>query len=941
MSRRTALWLMVLCILVAAALRLPDLVENPPGLHYDEAANGILAGDIGIRGERPIFIPSYTGKEPLFFYFAGSLMRLIGESVFALRMTAALMGIVTVAATYWVGKELLADRRIALLAAALLAVSFWHVLFSRLGFRAVSQPLMQALAVAALFHGFRRDSRIWLALAGVVLGLSAYTYLAVRFFPIPLALAMLPLLFTGSERRRRLGQLALFAVTALVVLSPLVVYFISNPDAFWVRAGQVFPDQNTGTTIVESYWKSLGMLFVDGDPYWRFNIPNRPIFDWFIGLMLVAGWILALVRLVRSRIAVERSAYLLLLLVPPFLLLPTALAADDIVPSNLRAIGLLPFVLFLPAAALDAGIDFLRRQIQVLLNKLGRAKLDIRNKRYDNAIAIGIILIFLAAGAVTIVRTYYQEWSLREDVFYDTDADLVAVSDYLSGIDIEGETIYLAAEHYRHPTVAFLSDKYEQIKWLPDSGAFVQPAEGSAIYIFPRSSPAPDWTLPYLSDGNVTAGPDGPDGDPVFSAYFVPAPYGHPIANPVNVNFNNSVTLLGYEIGRTDSGTVPLKLVWRVDESGTRGLQPFVHLDDAWGYRWSQLESFAYPAEQWTPGDVVIQQLELPVKAGTPPGSYQLRIGFFDTETGEQLVTLNEGGQYAGDALTIDGVPIPTSPYSDPLPDPRHLLNVSAGPNLTLIGYDRPDDSVASGASFWMALWWNATGDLTPASTRLELVGPDNTGSILMGNILPVHGTYPFENWQYPQLVIDHMSTRVPENIEPGEYILRLRLLDQGDKTISTADLGTLIIEEADRLYNPPKTTFPMKAVFGDEIELTGYDLESTGSGKVKLRLVWQALKEPTSNYTVFVHVLNQDGSCCAWQQDIQPGQGSSPTGSWLTGEVTVDEYEIVMPVDAEPGQYQIEIGFYIPSTARRLLVDVPDMRQSDSLILTRPLILE
>ena len=70
----------------------------------------------GLRGERPIFISSYTGKEALFFYLAGGLMRLAGESLFSLRLTAAFTGILTVAATYWLGHEMLADRRQALLA---------------------------------------------------------------------------------------------------------------------------------------------------------------------------------------------------------------------------------------------------------------------------------------------------------------------------------------------------------------------------------------------------------------------------------------------------------------------------------------------------------------------------------------------------------------------------------------------------------------------------------------------------------------------------------------------------------------------------------------------------------------------------------------------------------------------------------------------------------
>ena len=152
MPRRTAQWIMIACLISAAWLRLNDLESFPPGLHFDEAANLILAGDIGLRGDRPVFISSYTGKEALFFYAAGGVMAGVGESIFALRLTAAFFGILTVAAAYRLGVLLLRRRDVAVLAATLLAVSFWHLLFSRLGFRAVSQPLLQGLAVIGLFN---------------------------------------------------------------------------------------------------------------------------------------------------------------------------------------------------------------------------------------------------------------------------------------------------------------------------------------------------------------------------------------------------------------------------------------------------------------------------------------------------------------------------------------------------------------------------------------------------------------------------------------------------------------------------------------------------------------------------------------------------------------------------------------------------------------------
>ncbi|MCP4425505.1 MAG: hypothetical protein GY803_13510, partial [Chloroflexi bacterium] len=43
LRRAHSLIFMLLILLIAAALRLPDLPDAPPGLHYDEAANGTLA----------------------------------------------------------------------------------------------------------------------------------------------------------------------------------------------------------------------------------------------------------------------------------------------------------------------------------------------------------------------------------------------------------------------------------------------------------------------------------------------------------------------------------------------------------------------------------------------------------------------------------------------------------------------------------------------------------------------------------------------------------------------------------------------------------------------------------------------------------------------------------------------------------------------------------
>ena len=939
MTRRRVLALMVACLLAAAALRLPALEQVPPGLHYDEAANGVLAADIALRGERPLFIASYTGKEALFFYGAALLMRLLGDSVFALRLAAAFFGLLTVAATYWLGRELLADRRVAVVAAALVAASFWHLLLSRVGFRAISQPLLQALAVAALFRGLHLNRPRWLAAGGLFLGLTAYTYLAARIFPLALVLALLPLLVWSEKPAARLRQLALFVGVAFLVVAPLLFYFYNHPDAFWVRIRQVAPDA-VEAGLFRDYLRSLGMFFLVGDPYWRFNIPGRPLFNGWWGGLLVVGWGVSLWRWRRWWYDWQKAAVLLLLLVPFIMILPSALAVGEIVPSNLRAVGLIPFIFYLPAL----GLVTLVEQIADLFRRPGEwVSAFLRYLRLLEGYDVNytfIVLLILLLGVAFTGDAYFQEWSLRPDLFYDSDADLVAVAGFLNRTPPDADSVYVAALHYRHPTLAFLSHRYEDVKWLPQSRALVLPSQSSALYLYPHNSPAPSWAMPYLEMAENQTGPTGPGDDPTFVAYRLAERPPVNVPFPLQANFGNDVRLLGYDVAPAAAGgEIPLTLYWEIIGLPGGSVRPFVHLYDIWDNRWSQAETFAYPAEQWAVGETVIQRIDVPASPGAPPGDYRLRVGFFDPASGARLPLLDEEGRYAGDSAYIEGVTLSAGPPPDEIPHAPRGVAQQARPGLQLLGYARADGPVTTGETLPLTLWWWATQPQPPLTVRLQLMRADNTGIILL-DTRPAHGTYPFERWETPQFLLDRVDPSIPAGLSPGNYRLHLRLLEAGGETAFTASLGTVEVRATERSYEPPPVQYPMAATLGREIELLGYDLQQVDERRYTLSLVWQALTEPADDYTVFVHVLNRDGSCCLWQQDVMPRQGTYPTGRWLPGEVVVDEYQIDLPADQLPGRYPIEVGLYVAENGRRLLVAMPALPESDAVNL-RPLVIE
>jgi hypothetical protein len=80
--------------------------------------------------------------------------------------------------------------------------------------------------------------------------------------------------------------------------------------------------------------------------------------------------------------------------------------------------------------------------------------------------------------------------------------------------------------------------------------------------------------------------------------------------------------------------------------------------------------------------------------------------------------------------------------------------------------------------------------------------------------------------------------------------------------------------------------------------------------------LVWESLVEMTRDYTVYVHLLDSNGSLVS-QLDRPPD--GYPTSDWTPGEIVQDRYQISLPPDIQPGRYIIQSGFYHFPTQERL----------------------
>ena len=174
----------VLVLALAFFLRVYRLPEVPFGWHPDEAVKGIMAREVLEGKATPVFFSAFTGRDALYVYLEAAFFALFGEGMLAGRLLSAFIGVLTVALTHVVGRMLF-NRRVGWLASGLMAISLWHLVASRNGYRAVIQPLVQLPVLWLLFRGWRgtlksapaRSNWRFFVLAGLFLGLTRTPFL--------------------------------------------------------------------------------------------------------------------------------------------------------------------------------------------------------------------------------------------------------------------------------------------------------------------------------------------------------------------------------------------------------------------------------------------------------------------------------------------------------------------------------------------------------------------------------------------------------------------------------------------------------------------------------------------------------------------------------------------------------------------------------------------
>lgn len=215
---------------LAAFLRFWQLGAVPASMNADEVAIGYNAYSILKTGKDeygkpyPLLFQSFDDyKLPLYIYLTVPSVSVFGLNDFSVRLPSAILGTFTVFAAYLLVIKLFGSVAIATATSFLLAVSPWHLQFSRSAYEANIAVFFAVVGITSLLASLKRSTFLWVGF--ISFALSVWSYHSSRIV-VPIMLVGFLIIYRQEIVKKWKIFLAGFML-CIVLCSPLVMLSIS------------------------------------------------------------------------------------------------------------------------------------------------------------------------------------------------------------------------------------------------------------------------------------------------------------------------------------------------------------------------------------------------------------------------------------------------------------------------------------------------------------------------------------------------------------------------------------------------------------------------------------------------------------------------------------------------------------------------------------------
>lgn len=372
------------------------------------------------------------------------------------------------------------------------------------------------------------------------------------------------------------------------------------------------------------------------------------------------------------------------------------------------------------------------------------------------------------------------------------------------------------------------------------------------------------------------------------------------LSQPVGAKFGDSLELVSYQLDpQPAQGRLNLELGWRSLAEVKENYLLNVTLTNQQGQVVSHWVGYngqgRLPTLAWDPGDSVFDRLALPL-SNLPAGEYTVQVQITGSAGPLPVV---ERGSGSNNLLALEKIRLNQSSV---LPLPYDLtLNSPTGMVDIPFALWRTDGPIIS----------NLQSPITtyryPATISIVTTPPDETTTMQVQLVDPTGQVWPPIR-QEAEVATFVIGPRWPS----GNY----RLQVQGQNLGQAVSKPLLAVQNWwPRRFDTPPVESPLAANFAEQLTLLGYYLpqNQVKAGEAfPITLYWQALgaRAPQADFIQFNHLLDNAGTLRGGY-DRRPLEYYS-TLLWAPGETVVDGYTVPVKADAPPGQYYLNVGYYL-----------------------------
>jgi hypothetical protein len=269
-----------------------------------------------------------------------------------------------------------------------------------------------------------------------------------------------------------------------------------------------------------------------------------------------------------------------------------------------------------------------------------------------------------------------------------------------------------------------------------------------------------------------------------------------------------------------------------------------------------------------------------------------------------------------------------------PSPNP---INARFDSLVTLLGFEISDDTVKPGQSLDVELHWQVDAQ-PPGNYVLFMHLFDEAGTMVaQRDTHPGLGNYPTSLWQPGDRFVDKVRIHLPETAyAPETATVSIGLYDPDGYRLAVGDAtGNAIGDSLDLAQvkiEPNKGEFPnpLTKDFANDILLLGYDYDRrqlSAGEKLGITLYWKALRDVDADYVMRFRLVDADGQERA-VHNKRPDSGKIPTNTWLDGQIVEGAHDLLIPADAPPGRYVVDLTVVDAGNRQRVNILAADGHQ-------------